>query len=340
MILFIDTETTGINPKLDRLVQIAWITATEAGDEVSRSSMIVRPDGFAIPFGASQVHGITTELALRSGVPLKQSLLQLQTVADSVSLIAAHNLSYDLGILKNEYHRAGLPYPFTSTPGICTMRASTSYCCLPKKNGSSGFKYPKLEELYRHLFGYDFLNAHNAEADTEACMKCFFKLIEVGQLDAPHRPRSSDQYKDDRDSFSDFGSEYTDIDASDRNDVIVELKKKIERLNRALKKRDQKILDLQDKLEARNEKVTAVKRAAEASSRREPATGQPSSSDRTSPSDGQFAPAQFKSLPIGAEFRRRGNQSICVKISKDEFHVGKERVAADAGEWVFVKSEH
>lgn len=182
MILFLDTETTGVNPKLDRLVQLAWIIATDNGDEISRSSMIVRPDGFVIPPGAARVHGITTEMAIRSGIPLKQAIQQLTTASKGVALLVAHNITYDLGILKGEFHRAGLAYPFPSTPGICTMKASTNYCGLPKVGGKSGFKYPKLDELYRHLFGYDFLNAHNAEADTEACMACYFELIKRGVL--------------------------------------------------------------------------------------------------------------------------------------------------------------
>jgi DNA polymerase III epsilon subunit-like protein len=185
MILFLDTETTGVNPKLDRLVQIAWIAATERGEEISRSSMLVRPDGFVIPYGAARVHGITTEMAIRSGIPLKQTLQQLTTAGKGVALLVAHNLSYDLGILKGEFHRAGLVYPFSLTPGICTMKASTNYCRLPKAGGNAGFKYPKLDELYRHLFGYDFLNAHNAEADTEACMKCYFRLVDLAVLPSP-----------------------------------------------------------------------------------------------------------------------------------------------------------
>lgn len=177
MILFIDTETTGVNPQRDRLVQLAWIVATENGEVIGKSSMVVRPEGFVIPQGATRIHGITTEMAIRSGVPLKHSLQQLVTSGANASLLVAHNITYDVGILKGEFHRAGLAYPFDATPHICTMKATTNFCRLPKLGGNQGFKYPKLDELYRHLFGYDFLNGHTADADTEACMKCFFELV-------------------------------------------------------------------------------------------------------------------------------------------------------------------
>ena len=120
---------------------------------------------------------------MRSGMPLKRCLQQLLTAGQEATLLVAHNLSYDIGILKEEFHRAALPNAFASVSGICTMRAATNYCRLPKTSNRGGYKYPKLDELHRHLFGYDFINAHNAEADTEACMRCFFELCKLGIID-------------------------------------------------------------------------------------------------------------------------------------------------------------
>ncbi len=147
--------------------------------------MIVRPEGFVIPQGAARIHGITTETAMRSGMLLRRCLQQLVIAGDDATLLVAHNLSYDLGILNREFHRAALPNAFESVPGICTMRAATNYCRLPKVNNRTGYKYPTLDELHRRLFGYDFLNAHNAEADSEACMKCFFELCKLHVIEPP-----------------------------------------------------------------------------------------------------------------------------------------------------------
>ena len=41
--------------------------------------------------------------------------------------------------------------------------------------------YPKLDELFKALFGYKFSNAHDAVYDIEATAKCFWRLK---QLDA------------------------------------------------------------------------------------------------------------------------------------------------------------
>lgn len=182
MILFFDTETTGLNRSTARIVQLAWILSNSNGSEVSRSSMIIKPSGYSIPESAAAIHNITTEYALENGVPLKKCLKQMAELVDDVKLLVAHNISYDSSILKEEFHRAGLNYPFGKTPVVCTMKSSTEYCELPKNSDIPGYKYPKLEELYRHLFGYDFLDAHDALADAEACKQCYFELVERNVL--------------------------------------------------------------------------------------------------------------------------------------------------------------
>lgn len=47
------------------------------------------------------------------------------------------------------------------------------------RDSNSGFRYPSLRRLHRTLFGNDFDNAHDALADTQACMSCFFKMCQV-----------------------------------------------------------------------------------------------------------------------------------------------------------------
>ena len=77
MFLTFDTETTGLpkNFKADvsdsenwpRLVQLAWQLNNEKGDLLSNDSLIIKPDGFTIPFNSEKVHGISTEIANKNG---------------------------------------------------------------------------------------------------------------------------------------------------------------------------------------------------------------------------------------------------------------------------------
>lgn len=57
---------------------------------------------------------------------------------------------------------------------FCTMKSTTELCRLPGNYGS--FKWPKLIEAYRHLFGEDFDGAHDAMADVRACKRIYFEI--------------------------------------------------------------------------------------------------------------------------------------------------------------------
>jgi len=61
------------------------------------------------------------------------------------------------------------------------MQESTYFCKLPGKGGR--YKWPTLTELHIKLFGTKFEDAHDALADTTACAKCFFKLVEIEAID-------------------------------------------------------------------------------------------------------------------------------------------------------------
>ena len=86
MFLIYDTETTGFPsrygaPHTDleawstaRLVQIAWQLHGLDGSLISAQNILVKPDGFEIPYSSEQIHGISTERALADGVPLSEAL--------------------------------------------------------------------------------------------------------------------------------------------------------------------------------------------------------------------------------------------------------------------------
>jgi len=90
MFLIFDTETTGLPrdknaPITDfdnwpRAVQLAWQLLDNNGLLLESGNRIIRPEGFTIPFNASRVHGITTELALRDGHKLEEVLADFQQV--------------------------------------------------------------------------------------------------------------------------------------------------------------------------------------------------------------------------------------------------------------------
>lgn len=189
MPLFFDTETTGVPrnyraPVSDlknwpRMVQLAWLATDHQGNELAAAELIVRPEGFTIPADAARIHGITTERALAEGVPLAQAAEAFLAALQGADLLVGHNIEFDCNILGAEFLRLGGPNPLEGKKRRCTMQESTDWCRLP---GPYGFKWPKLEELHRKLFGQPFEGAHTALADVRACARCYVELQRLGVM--------------------------------------------------------------------------------------------------------------------------------------------------------------
>ncbi len=189
MFLIFDTETTGLpiswTAPLDdfnnwpRLVQLAWQIHDKDGELIKAESYIVKPDGFLIPRGAEKVHGISTELADKEGIPVKEVLDIFIESLKSIKVIIGHNIEFDNNIVGSELLRAGLENILNDIKSVDTKLESVNYCALPGGRGGN-FKWPTLEELYIKLFNSKFTAAHNAMADVQATARCFFELIRIG----------------------------------------------------------------------------------------------------------------------------------------------------------------
>ena len=194
--LFFDCETTGLprsrffSPEdvegWPHLVQIAWAHYDLWGNPEDARSHIVRPDGFMIPADATKIHGITHAHALRVGRELAEVLDEfLGAVERPGTVLVAHNLDYDRGVLGGELVRQNKPLRFLEMPGICTMKSTTELCRLLRPGGGFGFKWPTLEELHVYVFGHSYEGAHDASSDLKACARSFFKLLQAGHYPLP-----------------------------------------------------------------------------------------------------------------------------------------------------------
>jgi TPR repeat protein/DNA polymerase III epsilon subunit-like protein len=193
MLLFFDTETTGTSPNKDHVVQLAWILTDQNGIVQRKADHIIYPQGYTIPDRVASIHGITTNIARREGKPLDTVLNQFSEVVNSAKAIVGHNLRFDIGMLESSYRRANRTSPLGDKTEFCTMKSATSWCRRPYPSGKSGYKPPTLTELHYDVFQRGFSNAHNALADVQACMDCFWKLVEFGVITLPTHLRSSSQ---------------------------------------------------------------------------------------------------------------------------------------------------
>jgi DNA polymerase III epsilon subunit-like protein len=193
MLLFVDTETTGLSKRRSasiyhlsnwpRLVEIAWIECDENGTIEAEYDHIIKPDSFKIPVNASSLHGITTEKAIENGIPLNTALKLFCQSLNRSALCVGHNIDFDVKVINAEFIRTGFlfeHFQFLWKQTKCTMKSSTKLCRL--KTGHGYYKYPKLPELHTKLFGKTYNDNHNALSDVRACMNCYFELHRRGIL--------------------------------------------------------------------------------------------------------------------------------------------------------------
>ena len=188
MYLFFDTETTGIplNRKAllsdsrnwPRVVQLAWLMQDEQGNELGFGASIVKPLGFTIPSDAAHIHGITTEKAAWEGRPLDEVMAEFSSQVSGADILVAHNMDFDEKVIGAELFRLGMANAIKDKKRLCTMWSSMRFCAIPGSFG--GYKWPKLDELHRKLFGQGFSGAHDAVSDMRATAKCFRELRRRG----------------------------------------------------------------------------------------------------------------------------------------------------------------
>ena len=103
-----DTETTGFSPKNDRLIEIGAVRFRGDGEVLSVTNWLINPQ-MPIPFYATEVHGITTEMV--TNVPVFSSVWLEFAAFCQDSILLAHNATFDTGFLRAELDRAGIQPP-------------------------------------------------------------------------------------------------------------------------------------------------------------------------------------------------------------------------------------
>ena len=200
-LMFFDTETNGLPPKYyfditdqPRIVQLSWIVADEDGNIEKNCGYLIKPVDFDISEDAVKVHGITKEKAMREGIFIKEAMSIFLADLDRCNALVGHNVSFDIQVLRGELERLKIINAIHEMPYYCTMRLSVDYCKIPTEAAyirsfsqylsyslrhprEYKYKFPKLIELYEFIFDEKFGNAHDANADVEATVKCFFELV-------------------------------------------------------------------------------------------------------------------------------------------------------------------
>ncbi len=193
MELFCDVETSGFisnkipanHPDQAWIVQIAAILSTREKVYNEFSFMLLSMNRKIHP-AAEAVHHISVEDA-DNGVSETTVASLFLKMLDYHPTVVCHNYPFDSKFIMQLLDRNGYNGSWIKeAPAFCTMRASTDICKLPFKSnknwGVQKYKWPKLEELYFHLFQKYIVGAHDALADTKATRECYYELLSREQM--------------------------------------------------------------------------------------------------------------------------------------------------------------
>jgi DNA polymerase-3 subunit epsilon len=162
--LALDTETTGIDVFNDRVVTCSLIYDDGNGRQVERNYLI--DPGVEIPEGASNVHGITNEIARAAGMSPDQGLRDIASsmavMMDAGVPLVIYNAPYDITLLQSEFKRYGINYdrPFDRVIDPYVIDKAVD-------------KYRKGKRILvetAKLYGFNLVNAHSADADNKASL--------------------------------------------------------------------------------------------------------------------------------------------------------------------------
>lgn len=113
----VDTETTGMSPVHDQIIEIG-IIRVEDGRIVREFRSLVRP-GVRLPGFITSITGIGPE-ELENAPSFEEVALEVREMLDG-AIVVAHNARFDYSFLKNEFRRIGISW---NGKTLCTVRLS------------------------------------------------------------------------------------------------------------------------------------------------------------------------------------------------------------------------
>jgi DNA polymerase-3 subunit epsilon len=161
-----DTETTGLSPVMDRVVEIGAVKFDTGGNILGEFQTLINPQRI-IPPNVTAVHGITNEEV--QDAPPAGSVLPafLEFLGTCDNILIAHNASFDAGFIGAELDRAGLV-------GNGHMILDT---LAMSRRVLKGIQSHSLDCIARDL-EIDARGHHRALADSEMTREVFLHLLD------------------------------------------------------------------------------------------------------------------------------------------------------------------
>lgn len=197
MILFFDTETTGLpnwhmpsdDPTQPHIVQLAAMLTDDEGVKCGSMDFLIQPAGWTLTgTEAAEMNGLTDEICEQSGVPVETALDAFFALLERADLSVAFNRNFDARMIRIALKKRDQEDPrldqMKAHPGGDPIYKATQFVkAAPTEKmiaaGRTHFKTCKLTEAYEHFFGETLEGAHDALVDVRACARVYFHLRDL-----------------------------------------------------------------------------------------------------------------------------------------------------------------
>jgi DNA polymerase-3 subunit epsilon len=155
--VIIDCETTGLDPRGGRIIEIAALHLHDGRPSTAFHSFV--DPGLAVPREVTDLTGITSDDV--DGQPAFADILDTVTSLVAGRTVVGHNVAFDIAFVTAECRRTGAPSPLESADVVCT--ASVARSLIPRERVG---RY-RLATLAEKL-GLEHRPAHRAADDVLA----------------------------------------------------------------------------------------------------------------------------------------------------------------------------
>lgn len=166
-----DTETTGLYPISDRIIEIGAVRFNKDGIQ-DQFSELMYPQR-CVPYMARKVNGITDSMLANK--PLFADIYPRFEKFFVDSMFIAHNSKFDISFINSELEKINhqlLKSP--QIPAVDTIKLTQKY-------------FPHLRKFnlqyLASVFSIPVYSAHRALDDARVCMEVFLKCIEQAHID-------------------------------------------------------------------------------------------------------------------------------------------------------------
>ena len=162
-VLGFDLETTGFNPREDRVVQFALVGSDSDGSHLNLNSLV--DPGCGIPSGSSKVHGIFYD-DVRGEGSFEEHIDSMSALMDGAVIVGHNILAFDWRFVEMECIRIGreAPVPLAIVDTLLLARS---------------FDVPGRHTLglLCKRFGIGLERSHSADADAGATLLLLWKFM-------------------------------------------------------------------------------------------------------------------------------------------------------------------